>query len=421
MVPPLFRPGDLLPLDRLERLSGYLPPEIWERRDVFFFEGQQLEVGPCHRIYPAAPFFEEATERDAGKAHLDEDGNLHGYTGEGLPFDWRDIADDAPDAGARWAWNMRYRYQGSGYRGEFRLLHVARRGRKIDRYEGSFYMFPMYGYPGARRNTNASFWAGGAFTSPSVARGVAWRQLHPEATDRDAGRSDEVWVWIPDERKVRRAPPTAIDGIYMPTYIRGNAPMSRAVLPDGSEIPGETIATTEHTRIGFTGLILRPNQYRWEFLRSQDVLAPINGKAIGYPGDPDRSYGPRGQSLASDRWDLRRAAVLRGVVRDPNQIGSVVVYVDVQTQQPLYMIARRRNKHIFEVGAFSGRFSGDDALHPHWVGGKERFGVILPAAASFYTGRGLGWLRESFELRSDPPEEGEARDMTTVIKLQRGR
>ena len=46
--------------------------------------------------------------------------------------------------------------------------------------------------------------------------------------------------------------------------------------------------------------------------------------------------------------------------------------------------------------------------------------VILPVFATFYTGRGTGWLRESFDLRSDPPEEKEARDYTTTIKLQRG-
>jgi hypothetical protein len=150
------------------------------------------------------------------------------------------------------------------------------------------------------------------------------------------------------------------------------------------------------------------------------VLAPINGRAIGYPGDPDRSYGPSGQSLASDRWDLRRTVVLEGTVRDPNQIGKLTVYIDVQTQQLLYMVARRRNTHIFEIGAFAGRFSGDDSMHPRWDGSSESYGTILPVAASFYTGRGTGWLRESFELRSDLPEPGELRDMTTVMKLQRG-
>ena len=46
VVPPLFRPGELIPLDRLEQLSSWLPREVWERRDVFFYEGMLLEVGP---------------------------------------------------------------------------------------------------------------------------------------------------------------------------------------------------------------------------------------------------------------------------------------------------------------------------------------------------------------------------------------
>ena len=68
-----------------------------------------------------------------------------------------------------------------------------------------------------------------------------------------------------------------------------------------------------------------------------------------------------------------------------------------------------------------GRFSGDDPGHPQWKGSGPNLGTILPVAASFYTGRGEGWLRESFELRSDPPEANEARDLASPVKLQRGR
>ncbi len=423
VVPPLFRPGELIPLDRLEQLSSWLPREVWERRDVFFYEGMQLEVGPCHRRYDAPAFFEEATRVHAGEARLDEHGNLLGYAGIGLPFDWRAIADDAPDAGNKWAWSSRYRYLGSGFRGKFRILHVARRGRKIDRFLGSFYLLPMHGVPGATRSSDeALFWGGGNFTSPASARGVAWRQLHPAEVDIDVNRSDEVWVWIPDERRVRRAPPTQIDGFYTPTYMRGNAPeMNRALLPGGFEVAGSSIATVEHTRIGFTGLILRPNLYRWRVARVHDVLAPINSRTLGYPADEERSYGLSGQSVASDRWDLRRTVVIKGVKRDPDQIGSITLWIDALTQQPLYQVTRRPNGHILEVGIQVGRFSGDDPMHPRWKGSGISYGTILPVASTFYTGRGTGWLRESFELRSDPPTEDEAKEFTTIIKLQRGR
>ena len=47
--------------------------------------------------------------------------------------------------------------------------------------------------------------------------------------------------------------------------------------------------------------------------------------------------------------------------------------------------------------------------------------MILPIAASFATTGGAGWLRESYELRSDPPEKGELADFTSTRRLQRGR
>ena len=424
VVPPLFRPGDQIPFDQLPRIARFLPPEVWERRDVFFYDGMQLELGPCHRRYPAPAFFEKATEESARTVALDEQGNLIDYAGLGLPFPWQSIADDDPQAALKWAWNSRYRYQGAGYRGKFRILHVARRGRKIERFTGSFYVYPMNGVPGSPvSDSDSRFWAGGSFKTPALARGVAWRQLRLAASDRDAERSDDIFVWIPDERRVRRSPPTSVEGIFMPSYTRGNAPeMNRAQLPDGTSIPGSSIATVEHTRIGFTGLYVRPNAYRWKFMRVQDVIAPINVRGTGYPEDKERDYGPTGQSLGSEVWDIRRAVVIQGFKsgkEDP--AGRVTLYVDALTQQPLYYVSRRSNGRIFEVGILAGRFSGDDPSHPYWVGSDGQTGVILPVFATFYTGRGTGWVRESFGLRSDPPEEEDARDFTTTIKLQRGR
>lgn len=424
VAPPLFQPGERIAFNELGRIADHLPEEVWGRRRVFFYEEMRLELGPCHRRYLAPPFFVEATERNAGAVRLDERGNLHGYGGEGLPFPWQAIPDDAPDAGLRWAWSYRYRYQGSGFRGSFRILQVARRGQRIDRFTGSIYLLPMHGVPGATRNPHgARFWAGGRFESPEAARGVAWRQLRVAEADVRAERSDEIWVYTPGERRVRRAPPIAVDGIYTPSYMRGSVPApSRVVLPQGISTPGASISVAEHTRVGFTGLLLRPNGYEWRLLGSRDVIAPINARGTGFPLDAERSYGPSGQSLASDRWDLRRAVVIQGLARSRDDpVGSVTLFLDVLTQQPLYLITRRRNGHIIEVGIFMGRFSGDDPLHPDWTGSRGEFGTILPVAASFTTGASTGWLRESFELRSDPPSPEQVREFTSTRKLQRGR
>ena len=421
VVPRAFRRGERIRMDGLARLRNYLPKEVWNLREAFFYEGMVMEIGPCHRRYPVPDFFSEATAES--RARVDEDGNLFDFSGTGLPFPWHDIDDQDKMSGWKWAWNYRYRYQGSGYRGDFRIMHVARRGRKVERFTGSFYLLPLHGVPGEPSATlHESYWAGGKFFTPPISRGIAWRQAHPSEADTQPNRSDEIWVWLPDARRVRRSAPTAIDGIYLPSHERGSTAAGERFAMEQFEQPDPSISATEHTRRGFTGLMLRPNAYYFGFMRSQDVLAPLNSANFGYPSRDDRNYGTSGLSVATDRWEIRRAVLLRGVrKRVEGKIASVTLWIDALTQQPLYFISRKANNHIAEVGIMVGRFSGDDAIHPKWQGSGRGFGTILPVGATFYVSGEGGWIRESYELRSDPPAANERSDYTSTIKLQRGR
>ena len=63
-------------LESIERLSGFLPTELWNHRELFFYEGMRLEIGPCFRDYAPPEFFREATRRAAGRASLLENGGL---------------------------------------------------------------------------------------------------------------------------------------------------------------------------------------------------------------------------------------------------------------------------------------------------------------------------------------------------------
>jgi hypothetical protein len=416
VVPPAFSPGEQIEQDGTSRLQRYLPSEVWERREVFFFEGMRMEIGPCHRRYALSAEFDRATEENAGKARLDEAGNLLGYTGKGLPFRPQDIADDAPDAGARWAWNYRYRFVGGGFRGAFRIIHVLKRGRSLERFEGEMYFLPFGHADGDR-----SFAAGGRFTRPPVARGVGWRQFRLLEADRKADTSDDLFVWIPDERKVRRAPPTLVDGLYMPSYTRGTTTLAgKLALPNepGWTTPDASIATIEYQRKGFTGLFLRPNGYRWRLVEARDVIAPHNSTRFGLPARDDRSYGPSGLSVASDRWEIRRAVVLDGRAHSSEELVPLVrLYVDAQTLQPLYWIGRRQNRGISEVAIFVGRYTGDDPLAA--TPAEEGSAVILPAAQSMWQAGGESWLRESYEFRTDPPTDEERVDFGSTLPLQK--
>ena len=85
------KPGETLTNEHAERLRYLLPPELWEKRDRFLFDGMQMEIGPCYRDYAPPAFFAETTGKLHGAVTLNGDGKLAGYKA-GLPFPPETIA-----------------------------------------------------------------------------------------------------------------------------------------------------------------------------------------------------------------------------------------------------------------------------------------------------------------------------------------
>src|SRR5215510_13057839 len=82
---PSFKEGDIIAFDKVEALKPFLPPEFWDNRDFFFYEGMQLEVGPTGRDYSDPPAFNAATEKYQGTAKVGPEASLTGYMA-GRPF-----------------------------------------------------------------------------------------------------------------------------------------------------------------------------------------------------------------------------------------------------------------------------------------------------------------------------------------------
>jgi hypothetical protein len=438
----LLREGDALSLEQVLRLHALFPQEVWNFRDVFFYEGMRMEIGWCHRRYPTAPFYAEATAAFAGQARLDADGNLLGYTA-GLPFPPESIDAAAPDAARRWAWNFEMRYRGAGPVGRFRLLDLPDRVGSPHVYLGDFFLVKT-GHRAdlaasdyrAPESTRTSWVAGGRFVEPNDVRHLAWRQLRARDAETDWSRPDDTFVYIPELRKARRAASAWVDGVYTPRYRvagqndGGLVPFVRGgggeYAPDFTLLPthaAKSIAATEDIRRGFLGLALRPNAYDWTLVSEREVLAPLNASAQGWPDVEDRNYGPWGLAVASDRWDVRWAVVLRGRARKEIEgIAGVALWLDWQTQQPLYFVTYKKNGAPVDIGILVHRFSGDTPRYPAWPSGEPAY-VFDPVAAAFYfaPGGGSGWRRESYDVRSLPLEPGELRKLTSTDELQKGR
>jgi hypothetical protein len=437
-VPVALKEGMVLHQEDMMVLQQLLPVEIWHHRDAFFHEGMRMEIAACHRRYPGHDFFREATERHRGQAKLDGKGNLKDHVA-GLPFPPDEIDPEDPKAALKWAWNLERRHRGAGHAGKFRISDLPNRMGGIQTYTGRFFLIQTshrgdlaeagYRVP----NTEGKLWAaGGVFESPFDARHLAWRQFRPEKSWEKYQEPDDTFVYVPTMRKMRRAASSWVDGFFFPRYtVSGDAGGGGIAFGGGlggggsgaiNPTAGQSIATSEHIRRGFVGLTLRPNAYAWRYRGERAVLAPLNATRPGYPRSPDRNFGPSGLSLASDSWDVRYAVVIEGALRVPEQeVRTITIYVDYQTQQPLYWITRTDRRRLLDIGVLAHRFTGDVPKYPDWPGGTPTL-VFEPVAAAFYNALegGGGWRRESYDLRSIPFDKDERRSMTTSMGLSRG-
>ncbi len=432
--PVLLEEGMLVEADQLLMLRRLVPPVIWQHREVFFYEGMRMEIGGCHTRYPVFTPYKAATERFRGKPRLDDDGNLEDYTA-GLPFSPDDIDPKDKRAGIRWAWNLEQRYRGAGFRGRFRITEIPARIGGILTFEGDFFFLqtghradqPEDGYRVG--NQEDMIWAaGGVFHSPVDARHLAWRQFRNRESEERYQEPDDTFVYVPTMRKQRRAATPWVDGLYVPTYTAGNegAGGSLSYGEAGGTISptaGLSIAASEDRGQGLTGISLRPNAYVWRYLGEQTVLAPLNATRPGYPEDPKRNYGFSGLSFASDRWDVRYAVIIEGALRVPgSDVRTVEIWIDYQTQQPLYWITRTGRRRLLDIGILVHRFTGDIARYPEWPGGYQA-SAFEPVAATFYNASagGGGWRREAYDLRSTPFSAAKRRAMTSADNLGKGR
>ncbi len=246
-APFLLHEGMELAYEDTLRLISLVPPEIWRHRDAFFHEGMRMEIGACHRRYPVASFYDAATREFAGRAQLDEDGNLTDYVA-GVPFPPETIDPQAPDAAVRWAWNLQQRYRGAGYFGKFRLVDMPASLGSDRTYLGTaFYVqtshradLPQSDY--AVPDADDKLWiAGGRFLEPFDARHLAWRQMRPRKAERKYSQPDDTFVYVPTMRKVRRSATPWVDGIFTPATASAaarGAAGSRPVTVVGTRRPG---------------------------------------------------------------------------------------------------------------------------------------------------------------------------------------
>ncbi|MCP5071654.1 MAG: DUF1329 domain-containing protein, partial [bacterium] len=212
---PSFAEGDIITMDQIDKLKGFLPEEFWTNRDFFFYEGMQLEIGPANFDYSPPQVYKDATKKFSDQVRLGPESSMENYrAGQPFPMDAIDCKGD-PGAGAKIAWNFMRRWGGAGGQARFYYSYWDRGEELPLYYEGNstgvslaYRPEPQYAdndgdiFRGEKRYT-----AGGPnVEAPFDARGImllTYRykdSYNPEAT----GKNDDTWVYVPTLRRVRR-------------------------------------------------------------------------------------------------------------------------------------------------------------------------------------------------------------------------
>ena len=406
---PSFKEGDVISFDRIDALKPYLPPEFWNNRDFFFYEGMKLEIGPSFRDYLPAKEYVAATKQFKGQAKIGPDGSLENYTaGQPFPMDSIDCKGD-PQAGVKVMWNHDYQWWGDGGDAHF-FYSYWDRGEQLPLYyegTGKTILLANRVEPDYLSNNQGNIFRGekrkSAFgvevTAPFDARGImliTYRYKSADAPRADA-KNDDTWVYVPTLRRVRR--------------------ISTAQRTDA-------ISGTDFTfddLFSFAGIV---TQYEWACLGEMDIIAPMNSKVKAYPYQKDHNFGPYGLSYADDRWELRRAVKIRMKPKNADHpYHHKDIYIDKEAVSALYSFAYDQKEELWKIIWHNHRWSEDDAnWYSGWQGIPEPrdLRVVSDTIANVQTGTGN--RIEFWDSHGTPyKSKGKIRRYIDVGRLTKGR
>jgi hypothetical protein len=409
---PQFQEGDVITLDRIDKLRPYLPEEFWDNRDMFFYEGMKLEIGAPNADYSPPEVYTAATNKFKGQPRIGPDDSIENYSaGQPFPIDEIDCLGD-PQAGVKIMWDFDYQWNGAGgsakffysywdrgeqlplyYEGSARTVELSHRSEPqyLDANDGDIFR--------GEKRKNAF---GVRVDAPFDARGIMLLSYRYKSTDkpRSEAKNDDTWVYVPTLRRVRR--------------------LSAAQRTDA-------VAGTDFTfddLFSFAGII---PQYEWECLGEKQIIAPMNSKVKGFPYDKDHNFGPYGLSYADDRWELRDTLVVRMTPKNADHpYHHKDLYLDKQTLSAHYSFAYDQKEELWKILWHNKRWSEDTSLVGPWYGGWE--GVEAPkdliivsdTIANVQTGTGNRiefWDRNGAPLKN----KGKIRRYIDVGRLTKGR
>ena len=409
---PTFQEGEIITFEEIEKLRPFLPPEFWDNRDFFFYDGMRLNIGPFHYDYSPPPEHIAATERFRGEARIGPDGSLENYTaGDPFPIDEIDCLGDS-DAGVKVMWDFDYQWDGDGARATFFYSYWDRGEELPLYYEGTAKTIRLSNRIEARyldknqgdifRGEKRKSAFGIEVQAPFDARGIALLTYRYKSSNKppSEAKDDDTWVYVPTLRRVRRI-----------------SAAQRTDAVAGTDFTFDDLGS-------FAGIV---PQYEWTCLGERDVIGPMNSRVKAFPYDKEHNFGPYGLSYADDSWELRTAFVIRMEPKNADHpYHHKIIYIDKQTLMPLYSFAYDRKDELWKVIWHNHRWSEDTSLTGAWYTGWEGIKVardlrlVSDTIANIQTGTGNRiefWDSHGMPLKN----RGKIRRYIDVGRLTKGR
>ncbi len=412
-----FKEGDLISFENIDKLKDYLPPEFWEHREYFFYEGMEIEIGPVQRDYAPAQAYQQWTEKGVGKTRVGPDGSLVDWRA-GQPFRSEDIdCKGDPQAGTKLAWNFVKRWNGDGAKSNWSYTYWDRGDQLPLYYKGSAKIIamahrvePQYEELGGDifKNERRASVFGIEIKEPFDARGLTILTYRYKAADnaRAETKNDDTWVFVPDLRRTRR--------------------ISRAQRSDSVQGTDFTMDDLN----SFAGIV---PQYSWECIGEATIIAPMNTQHMAHPYTDDYNFGPYGFSYSNDRWEVRDAWIIRfDPKNDDHPYDYKDIYIDKQAMEPLYSFAYDRRKELWKIIWHNKRWSedwheGDERSkggdwYPGWEGVPEPRDLRIVSDIIVNVQTGTGNRIEYWDSNGQPlSSRGKVRRYIDIGRLNKGR
>ncbi len=320
------KPGDFITPRNAYKVKGLVGPGLYWR----VTHGMTMKIVPTGTIdWP--PPYKDATEKYSGQVRLSPDRqSLEGYVA-GLPFPFIDAND--PDAAVKIAWNMTFRpmwtddldarffgcqsVRVTPGRARSRVIYASEIGHYRTYNEiGRTEVEPLPIDPDFRKTGRMFLTAMYPLLAPEDLYGggiIRYRYADPV-------RGDDVWIWNPGVRRVRRV---------------------------NEDQLGSAIGPDMFNADDYAGFDAKNENYFWKFLGERRMLGALHIGRV--PAPPCPTDG--GASLCPAEWELRRVYIVEATPnrkRVPEELYSRhVLYIDAESYAVLGQDLYNRSGELF--------------------------------------------------------------------------